>query len=154
MVFCCPAGPAELSLLQGGITFNGRLYFNRSDSGSATKPIVIDSYGSGRATIYSDTTYGMYLYNTGGFIIRNLIQESFNDIAQGLRLQKNPRSFFSSTLKALLVVVAARDNAADDLSHSNQAGGGTEWVCHGRLAALVLTTVLCPVSVECSCAPQ
>lgn len=88
-------------LLQGGITFNGRLYFNRSDSGSATKPIVIDSYGSGRATIYSDTTYGMYLYNTGGFIIRNLYIVGSGRLTNheaGLQLYldtlSTPRTFF------------------------------------------------------------
>jgi hypothetical protein len=60
-------------LFQGGITFTGSMTFNASDKGTSTKPIVISSYGNGRAIISSGNSYGIYIYNTGAFKIENLI---------------------------------------------------------------------------------
>ncbi len=60
-------------LFLGGMTFNGSLYFTSADAGTPTKPIVIGSYGTGRATIYSDSSYGIYVENAGGFKLKNLI---------------------------------------------------------------------------------
>jgi hypothetical protein len=60
-------------LFQGGSTFLGKLYFDPADVGTSSKPIVIGSYGTGRATINSDISYGVFLYNTAGFKIKNLI---------------------------------------------------------------------------------
>ncbi|WP_018613402.1 right-handed parallel beta-helix repeat-containing protein [Segetibacter koreensis] len=60
-------------LFQGGSTFPGSLYFDNYDIGTSSKPIVIGSYGSGKATISSDTLYGIFVYNAAGFKINNLI---------------------------------------------------------------------------------
>ncbi|MEO7959948.1 MAG: right-handed parallel beta-helix repeat-containing protein, partial [Ginsengibacter sp.] len=60
-------------LFQGGFTFSGGLSFTQSDVGTSTKPIFISSYGTGRATISTDSlTHGFYAYNTAGFKITNL----------------------------------------------------------------------------------
>ncbi|MCU7550622.1 T9SS type A sorting domain-containing protein [Chitinophagaceae bacterium LB-8] len=65
-------------LFQGGSTFPGSLYFTATDIGTSTKPIVIGSYGTGRATINSDTLFGIYIYNSAGFIIKDLIVSGVN----------------------------------------------------------------------------
>ncbi|WP_018615832.1 right-handed parallel beta-helix repeat-containing protein [Segetibacter koreensis] len=59
-------------LFQGGSTYGGSMYFTSSDVGTASKPIVISSYGSGKATINSGTSNGIYIYNAAGFKIKNL----------------------------------------------------------------------------------
>ncbi|MEO7801883.1 MAG: T9SS type A sorting domain-containing protein [Ginsengibacter sp.] len=59
-------------LFQGGSTFNGSLSFNAADIGTPTKPIVVSSYGTGRATIYSDALGGISVLDAAGFKIKNL----------------------------------------------------------------------------------
>jgi len=60
-------------LFEGGHTFSGFIYFDANDRGTAAQPITIGSYGNGKATISSGASYGMYVYNTAGFKINNLI---------------------------------------------------------------------------------
>src|SRR5687768_2351759 len=60
-------------LFFGGSTFSGNISFTSADKGTSTKPIVIGSYGTGKATISSDNSYGISIYNAGGFKIKNLI---------------------------------------------------------------------------------
>jgi hypothetical protein len=57
---------------QAGATFNGTLQFNASDRGTASQPIVIGSYGTGRATINGGSNSGIYVYNSAGYRIENL----------------------------------------------------------------------------------
>jgi hypothetical protein len=59
-------------LFQGGQTFSGSLGFDASDAGTAASPVVVTSYGTGRATI-SSTGSGIYVHNAGGFEVRDLI---------------------------------------------------------------------------------
>src|SRR5687767_822683 len=44
-------------LFLGGNTFIGNIGFGSTDIGTSTKPIVIGSYGNGRATISSGNSY-------------------------------------------------------------------------------------------------
>lgn len=60
-------------LFQGGSTFPGSMYFTSADIGTSTRPIVISSYGTGKATINSDTAYGIYVYNAAGLKLKNII---------------------------------------------------------------------------------
>jgi hypothetical protein len=60
-------------LFQGGNTFSGSIGFTSVDVGTPTKPIVVGSYGTGLATISSGNSYGISIYNTAGFKIKNLI---------------------------------------------------------------------------------
>lgn len=64
--------PGDRILFQGGYQFSGTLNFNSSSSGTAASPIVITSFGVGRATIYGGSSSGLYAYNTAGFTISNL----------------------------------------------------------------------------------
>ncbi|MGW7434656.1 right-handed parallel beta-helix repeat-containing protein [Streptomyces sp. NPDC054849] len=67
-----PFRPGDRLRLKGGERFTGGLTIGPGDAGSALKPVVIDSYGSGRATIATRGTAGIAVYNTAGVEIRNL----------------------------------------------------------------------------------
>jgi len=70
-------------LLQGGSIFLGRLSFDGQDRGTAASPIVVSSYGSGRAVIQSGNTDGIVIYNTAGLVIKNLIIQGAGRTANG-----------------------------------------------------------------------
>jgi hypothetical protein len=59
-------------LFEGGKTFSGSIYFDVSDSGTASSPIEVSSYGTGRALISSGSSRGFFAYNTGGITLRNI----------------------------------------------------------------------------------
>ncbi len=65
--------PGDQILFEGGQTFYGSLYFDVADKGTAQAPILVSSYGSGRATIDAGRKYGLFAYNTAGFQITDLI---------------------------------------------------------------------------------
>ncbi|MFI1445088.1 right-handed parallel beta-helix repeat-containing protein [Streptomyces fructofermentans] len=67
-----PFKPGDRLRLKGGERFTGRLAIGAPDAGDARRPVVIDSYGSGRATIAARGTTGISVYNTAGVEIRNL----------------------------------------------------------------------------------
>ncbi|MCJ7692935.1 MAG: hypothetical protein MUO22_05915, partial [Sedimentisphaerales bacterium] len=58
---------------EGGKTFEGSLRFDADESGTKANPLSVGSYGKGRATISSGKKNGLYAYNCGGFIVRDLI---------------------------------------------------------------------------------
>ncbi len=59
--------------LEGGKTFSGNLSLGSDDTGSSSNPIVIDSYGTGVATINAGSNTGVYILNTSGISVKNLI---------------------------------------------------------------------------------
>jgi hypothetical protein len=59
-------------LFEGGQTFTGGLEFDSDDLGSAANRITVSSYGTGKATVYSNTAEGISLYNTAGFNVSNI----------------------------------------------------------------------------------
>lgn len=62
--------PGDVVLFEGGITFTGSIYLETTDMGTSTQPIVVSSYGTGRAVINAGTLSGLYAENTGGIEIR------------------------------------------------------------------------------------
>ena len=58
----------------GGQNFSGCLVFDAGEGGTSSSPIVINSYGTGRATITCSTSGGsaIRIHDTGGFSISNL----------------------------------------------------------------------------------
>jgi hypothetical protein len=64
--------PGDRILFQGGATFNGMLQLDASDRGTTIAPIVIASYGTGRATINAGSNSGIFIYNSAGYRIENL----------------------------------------------------------------------------------
>ncbi len=63
----------DVILFEGGSTFQGSISFSPFNRGTAEQPIVVGSYGNGRATISSGTSSGLSAYNTAGFHIKDLI---------------------------------------------------------------------------------
>jgi hypothetical protein len=67
------AGPGDRILFEGGQRFEGGLYFGPTEGGSATDPVVVGSYGVGRATIVPPAgTDGLLAYNSGGIDVADL----------------------------------------------------------------------------------
>ncbi len=58
---------------EGGQTFSGSLYFDTGDGGTPANPVTVSSYGSGRATISSGTSDGLFAYNRAAFVVQDLI---------------------------------------------------------------------------------
>jgi hypothetical protein len=64
--------PGDSILFEGGETFSGGLVF--TESGTAANPIIIGSYGSGRATIQGDfEEIVLYALNCAGYEISDMI---------------------------------------------------------------------------------
>lgn len=59
-------------LFEGGKTFNGLIYLDARDQGTPSNPIVVSSYGTGRATIQPGTLVGLLAHNTAGIEVSNL----------------------------------------------------------------------------------
>jgi hypothetical protein len=64
--------PGDRLYLQGGATFTGTLQLTMEDGGTAASPVIVDSYGTGRATISSGAGKGVSVYNAAGVTVRNL----------------------------------------------------------------------------------
>ena len=64
--------PGDRLLLRGGDVFAGGLTLDAGDAGSATAPIAITSYGTGRATIAPGQGAGISIYDAAGYSISNL----------------------------------------------------------------------------------
>ena len=67
--------PGDKVLFKGGEEFSGNLYLDSEDANNSANPILISSYGGGRAKINAASEYGIYAYNTSGIRIDNLIIE-------------------------------------------------------------------------------
>ncbi|WP_276499286.1 right-handed parallel beta-helix repeat-containing protein [Pontibacter litorisediminis] len=70
-----PLAAGDTVLFEGEVIFSGSLGFGAEVKGTAEKPIVLGSYGVGRAVIRSGQEAGFWLYNTSGFKIEHLVFE-------------------------------------------------------------------------------
>jgi hypothetical protein len=64
--------PGTRLLLQGGQRFRGHLTLNHLDAGNARRPVIVSSYGKGRATIVTPRGSGMVIFNTAGVDVRGV----------------------------------------------------------------------------------
>lgn len=64
--------PGDQVLFKGGQVHSGNLAFSSTDSGTQTSPVVVSSYGSGRATIYAATNDGIKLSSIAYMTITNI----------------------------------------------------------------------------------
>lgn len=65
--------PGDRLLLEQGATFSGTLTLNVVSTGAADQPpVIIDSFGRGRATIDAGRGAGIVISNSGGIRIQNL----------------------------------------------------------------------------------
>src|SRR5206468_2831632 len=60
--------PGDRILFQGGATFANAdgIYLDDQDSGTAASPVVVSSFGTGRAVIAPSANLGFYGYNVQG----------------------------------------------------------------------------------------
>jgi hypothetical protein len=65
--------PGDRILLQGDQVFDGNLLFSADGRGTANDPIILTSYGPGKATIRVSSGHGVKVHNAGAFWISNLI---------------------------------------------------------------------------------
>jgi hypothetical protein len=65
--------PGDRVLLQGGQQFTGGLIFTKAEAGDAAKPVVVGSYGQGRARIVSAAGSGVVIYDTAGIDVEDLV---------------------------------------------------------------------------------
>lgn len=85
--------PGDRIFFEGGQSFAGELHFDSDDVGTPTKPIVISSYGTGRATLNALEGKGIYAHNTMGFSISNL-----NVVGSGYTTNTDTGIFFNNDL--------------------------------------------------------
>ncbi|MEL7191208.1 MAG: right-handed parallel beta-helix repeat-containing protein [Bacteroidota bacterium] len=64
--------PGDSILFEGGQTFVGSIKLGSSSSGTPTDPVLISSYGTGRAILSSPDSMGISLLECEGIEIRNL----------------------------------------------------------------------------------
>lgn len=64
--------PGDRILFEANATFFGRIYLDGRDQGTRAEPVIISSYGNGRATIDGQSSNGLFAYNTAGITIQNL----------------------------------------------------------------------------------
>ena len=64
--------PGDRLLFEGGKSFAGTLTLDQKDSGTLLKPLLISSYGRGRATVRSGKESALLATNCAGVILKNL----------------------------------------------------------------------------------
>jgi Right handed beta helix region len=64
--------PGDQILLAGGGRFSGTIRLRARDAGNPSAPVIIGSYGAGRATLVASDESGISVYDTAGVEIRNL----------------------------------------------------------------------------------
>lgn len=64
--------PGDRLRLKGGERFRGSVTLEEGEAGSSTEPVVVESYGTGRATIAPRGTSGITVHDTAGVEIRNV----------------------------------------------------------------------------------
>lgn len=64
--------PGDRLLFRGGETFSGTVRLDAADSGSPEKPVVVSSFGPGRATLQAGRMSGLMAQNMSGLVISNL----------------------------------------------------------------------------------
>ena len=99
--------PGDHVYFEGGSTFLGTIHLNMDDQGTSENPIVISSYGSGKATIQSPTMFddGIYISNTSGIVIQSLIISG-----QGSAYRKGISVFTNKTNSERLDYILIQNN--------------------------------------------
>jgi hypothetical protein len=65
--------PGDSILFEGGKELRGNLVFGSDDLGTPAKPIHVSSFGLGLAKLFAGSGNGIYVHNSGGFKIDNLM---------------------------------------------------------------------------------
>jgi hypothetical protein len=65
--------PGDRLLFRGGDAFEGQVAIKTAGTASAATPIILGSYGQGKATIRAGDGTGVAIENSGGIVVRDLI---------------------------------------------------------------------------------
>jgi hypothetical protein len=65
--------PGDRVLFEAAASFAGHLLLSAEDAGTSNSPVVIGSFGEGRATILAGQQTGITVENAGGVVLENLI---------------------------------------------------------------------------------
>jgi hypothetical protein len=65
--------PGDRVLFEAGYDYPGNLLLTAEDAGTPTQPVIIGSYGSGRARIRAGNGSGVTVKDAGGIEVKNLI---------------------------------------------------------------------------------
>jgi len=65
--------PGDRLLFAGGATFAGNLALDAKDAGTPERPVVVGSYGAGRATIRAGLGTAVLVKDAGGVEVRDLV---------------------------------------------------------------------------------
>jgi hypothetical protein len=80
--------PGDRLLFEAGAAFAGNVLLLAEDAGTSNAPVVIGSFGEGRATILAGQQTGITIENAGGVTIENLIMAGAgrtNNTGYGIR---------------------------------------------------------------------
>ncbi len=77
--------PGDKVFFKGGETFPGNLKLTAEDAGTALNPVVVSSFGAGRATIAPASGVGIDAYNAGGVAVENINVKGTKLEASGVR---------------------------------------------------------------------
>jgi hypothetical protein len=75
--------PGERLLLEGGSRFAGRLLIDAADAGDPAKPLVVGSYGAGRAVIEAAADAAVAVVDTAGVEITDLVAVAAGPVRPG-----------------------------------------------------------------------
>src|SRR5215217_1192437 len=64
--------PGDRVLFEGGAVFAGGVELDAADAGTDTAPVIVGSYGDGRATLRPGGQPGVYAEDVGGLVVRDL----------------------------------------------------------------------------------
>jgi len=113
--------PGETLALEGGARHVGSLWLDANDAGSAADPVVITSYGAGRASIAAAGAPGIYVHNTAGVRVRDLVLQGD---AAAYRA-KGGISFYSDRAEGRLAGVTVAGVDVSGFRHGIEIGGAT-----------------------------
>lgn len=68
---------------KGGDVFVGELRLDAGDSGTFGEPVIVTSFGAGRAIIKTDSANAIHVSNTSNLTIQNLVVRSSPDVNKG-----------------------------------------------------------------------
>lgn len=81
--------PGDKVLFEAGHEYYGNLLLTAEDTGTSKLPVVIGSYGSGRATIKAGDGSGVTVLNAAGVVVENLIVMGDNyktNVGSGIKI--------------------------------------------------------------------
>ncbi|MFJ9542170.1 right-handed parallel beta-helix repeat-containing protein [Streptomyces sp. NPDC101225] len=143
--------PGDRLLLQGGETFKGSLRLGKGEAGRPRQPVIVGSYGRGRAVVVPSKGPAIEVVDTAGVEVRDLIVRSGS-----AKARKEGGIGFYSDLKtsARLAHIVVSGVDVSGFRHGVQVGGRrwgfrdvriTHSDLHGNTDAGLITYRLAPV---------